>query len=304
MYIIGISVLIFSCKKIDIIKDPIKSEPLNLKTNSLNTFSLSGRDAGGSSGGVTFKCTSCLMTYPDSSNLPRSLQVFNENEVLVASEPGQATCGTQPKEIKVWYADEHPICIGVRQVVVKTNSGTTTTNYLVTPTPIKSASIITSPQIGANDQSGDQSGNDVAVDGGRPLWPALYVTDITYDLTSRAGDWQQNKTDQPSIAYPPTKICGTWKSAVRIVDKTKVPNLITIQMDRDPSYQNFWDLAGGDAPPPGTIGDKYGAMVAWDISTLPLYSGHIYRLQFMVHDGDQNKIGGDVGQSCTTIIMP
>jgi hypothetical protein len=33
-------------------------------------------------------------------------------------------------------------------------------------------------------------------------------------------------------------------------------------------------------------------------------SGHTYRLYFMVHDGDQNKAGGDSGQACVTITMP
>ena len=292
---LAVSLLIFSCKKVD-----ITNTPADIQTEPSNVFNINHRDAGGSTGGVTFECKSCLMTYPDSSNLPRSLAVFNENEVLVASDPGQTTCGTQPEEIKVWYADEHALCIGVRQVIIKTNTGTTVTNYAVSPTPLKSPALITNPLVGATDQSGDQSGNDVSVDGGRPLWPTLYITDITGNLKSRSGDWQQGGT-----AYLPTKIAGTWKSAVKTVDKTKIPNLVTVQMDADPSYTNAnWNLGGGTLPPAGTRGDKYGAMVAWNINSLGLLSGHIYRVQFMVHDGDQNKTGGDVGQSCTTIIMP
>jgi hypothetical protein len=31
--------------------------------------------------------------------------------------------------------------------------------------------------------------------------------------------------------------------------------------------------------------------------------GHAYRVQFMVHDGDQNKVGGDVGQGCATVVI-
>jgi hypothetical protein len=45
----------------------------------------------------------------------------------------------------------------------------------------------------------------------------------------------------------------------------------------------------------------------WDVKKLiangTFQKNHIYRLQFMIHDGDQNKSGGDVGQSCTTIIF-
>jgi hypothetical protein len=29
-----------------------------------------------------------------------------------------------------------------------------------------------------------------------------------------------------------------------------------------------------------------------------LKPGHAYRLQIMLHDGDQNKSGGDAGQGC------
>ena len=47
----------------------------------------------------------------------------------------------------------------------------------------------------------------------------------------------------------------------------------------------------------------------WNVSDLscngvPLQKGHTYRMQFMVHDGDQNKTGGDVGQACATVIIP
>jgi len=37
---------------------------------------------------------------------------------------------------------------------------------------------------------------------------------------------------------------------------------------------------------------------------LGLIPGHTYRLQFMVHDGDQNKSGGDVGESCANGHIP
>jgi hypothetical protein len=32
-----------------------------------------------------------------------------------------------------------------------------------------------------------------------------------------------------------------------------------------------------------------------------LVAGHRYRAQFIVHDGDQNKDGGDVGQACVNL---
>ena len=303
---LGLSLFILSCHKESI-------QSVQTLSNATKTSNQRGGDVGGSSDGVTPFCTTCLMTYPDASNTPRSLEVFNENEVLVAAEPGIRTCGDQPDEIKIWYTDEHPICLGVRQVIIKTKGKTDIKDFTILPSPTKSASNqdIDPSLLGATDLSGDYTGNDVAVDGGRPLWPAMYITDLGTDvggdLTSRAGDWQQGTAQNPTKAYPPNKIYGMWKTAVRTVDKTKTPNLVTITMDSDPQKSNGWDLAGGQAPPFGTYNQKYGAMVSWDVNKLisqkVFKAGHIYRLQFMVHDGDQNKTGGDVGQSCTTIFI-
>ena len=45
----------------------------------------------------------------------------------------------------------------------------------------------------------------------------------------------------------------------------------------------------------------YGVEARWNVNHLPLQPGHVYRMQFMVHDGDQTKTGGDVGQACMTV---
>ena len=47
----------------------------------------------------------------------------------------------------------------------------------------------------------------------------------------------------------------------------------------------------------------YVSEARWDVSSLGLTTGHVYRAQFMVHDGDQNKTGGDVGEGCATIFI-
>src|SRR5262249_35978703 len=70
----------------------------------------------------------------------------------------------------------------------------------------------------------------------------------------------------------------------------------------DPA-KNDWNLDGGDAVPPRLENQGYGAEVRWDVSLLGLQPGRIYRLYFMVHDGDQNKDGGDVGQGCAIVTM-
>ena len=80
--------------------------------------------------------------------------------------------------------------------------------------------------------------------------------------------------------------------------------MVTITPDADPAKNN-WNLDGGDPAPAGLVNEGYGAEVRWDVDKLMadgvLIPGHTYRFQFMVHDGDQNKTGGDVGEACTTI---
>ncbi|HEY4953781.1 MAG TPA: hypothetical protein VII02_02735, partial [Gemmatimonadaceae bacterium] len=58
---------------------------------------------------------------------------------------------------------------------------------------------------------------------------------------------------------------------------------------------------GATAVPAGAPDLGYSAEVVWSIASLGLDPTHYYRVQMMVHDGDQNKGGGDVGQACITI---
>ena len=103
---------------------------------------------------------------------------------------------------------------------------------------------------------------------------------------------------------------GTWKAAVRTVDKTRSPAVVTVTPDGDPPKNN-WSLgAGSDTPPAGLTNEGFGSEVRWNLSDLrdkngnPLVPGNLYRFQFMVHDGDQNKVGGDTGQACVSVRMP
>ena len=80
----------------------------------------------------------------------------------------------------------------------------------------------------------------------------------------------------------------------------------SIVTDNDPAA-NDWNLgAGSDTPSVGfasLTNQGYGIEVRWNVNALGLLSGHTYRLQFMVHDGDQNKTGGDVGQACALVAI-
>jgi len=241
----------------------------------------------------------CTLGYTDHSNDPRSSVVFNESTVLRTFDPGPATCAAVGGKIKLWYNDEHALTLGVRRVIVKNVGSTTTTDYPIAPTP-GSPTGISNPQVGSQVASGPQAGNDVAAGGGRPIWPALFITDLSVNgPNSRAGDWQQGGTGvKPSAVY------GTWKGAVRTVDATKNPPVVTVVCDKDPAKNNWTLGAGSDVPAGGFSkwkNEGFGAEVVWNVSDLGLDPTHSYRLQFMVHDGDQNKSGGDVGQACTTL---
>ena len=246
-----------------------------------------GVSVGGSSG--VFTCTpgvqQAVITdcgYPYASSNPLTSTVFNESEVLAAIQPS----GSWPNGIvSVFYNDEHALTLGVRSVVVKSASGMTTTDYTVSPLAA-SPSSVTNPQTGTNLLTGDQSGLDASL---RPMWPALFVTEITTNSNSKAGDWQQG-----GRPISPNAVFGTWKAAVRTVDNTVSPPTVTIAPDADPAKNN-WNLGGGATPPAGLNSQGFGTEARWNVALVP---GHSYRLQVIVHDGDQNKVGGDSGEAC------
>jgi hypothetical protein len=243
---------------------------------------------GGASGGV-YTCTpgveELVITdcgYPSTSSSPLTSTTFNENEVLRAIRPS----GAWPNGVvQLFYNDEHAMTLGVRQVAVKSSSGTVTTDYPVTALATDPGSAI-DPQTGTNMLVGDQSGLDSSL---RPMWPSLFVTDISADPANRAGDWQQG-----GRPIAPNAIFGSWKAAVRTVDNTKSPATVSIIPDMDPAKNN-WTLPGGDPVPAGLSNEGFGAEARWNVQLVP---GHSYRLQVLVHDGDQNKAGGDSGEAC------
>jgi len=220
--------------------------------------------------------------YPYASATPLTSIAFNEADVLRAIQPG----GTWPNGVvRLFYNDEHALTLGVRSVAVKTSGGTTTTDYPMSVLSTNPGSA-SSPQIGTTELAGDQSGLDPSL---RPMWPSLFITDVTDDATSRTGDWQQGGRPRA-----PDAIFGTWKAAVRSIDKTVTPNKTSITPDADPAKNN-WNLGGGDPVPAGLANEGFGAEVVWNV---PLAPGRSYRVQVLVHDGDQNKAGGDSVEAC------
>ena len=201
--------------------------------------------------------------------------------------------GCNPTQIQLFYNDEHALTLGVRQV----NTNGVTTNFPVSP-------LTTDPGSAFNPATGAPEGLGGIDTSNRPMFPAIFVTDVSVapgNTNELAGDWQYG-----GMAQPPNFVSGTWKAAVRTV----VGSTVTVTPDNDPPANN-WNLGpGADPTPPGLTNQGYGAEVRWDISQLhddhnmALQAGHTYRLYFMVHDGDQNKTGGDSGQGCSYVTIP
>jgi len=233
--------------------------------------------------------TNCNLGYPGTSTsaCPRAATAFNESSVLVAFNPqGSASNATT---IQAFYSDEHAILLGSTNVNV--------TVCALEPTPASPGCSVGTLQIGCSGAS------DPA---GRPLVPSMFVTDITTDPNSTAGDWQCGAVAPTPI--PPTSICGTWKGAT--ISGTAVTTASDPAKNTCPAVGS----TGSGIPDPmptlqtTNLESGYCSEAIWDIGALQaagiLQPGHAYRLQYMVHDGDQNKTGGDVGQNCVNITVP
>jgi len=214
--------------------------------------------------------------YPYASSNPLTNILFNESSVLAAIVPS----GGYPfASIQLFYTDEHAMTLGIHETVINGTS----TNYEVSPLT-SNPGTVDAPKTGTNRITGQQAGVDVS---GRPMWPALFITDITNDPNAVGGDWQWG-----GATVNPTYVAGTWKGAVRTVDGSGA----SITPDADPPKNNA-NLGNGHMPPSGAKLEGYTAEVRWDVR---LEVGHNYRFQVMVHDGDQTKVGGDTGEACIT----
>ena len=165
-----------------------------------------------------------------------------------------------PQTLQMFYNDEHAMTLGVRQVQVTSSSGTTTTSYPISIMLTNPDSAIP-PLVGSTIPAAIRRGPTWR---SRPMFPAMFVTDVTANPGNPlAGDWQFGGT-----AIPPDATFGTWKGAVRTVDKTKTPNTITVTPDGDPAKNN-WNLGPGSDPvPPGLTNEGYGAECRWNLIPL------------------------------------
>jgi hypothetical protein len=152
------------------------------------------------------------------------------------------------------------------------------------------------PNSAVSISSQSQGNTDVS---GRPLFPSLFVTDITNAPDAQSGDWQYGGTP-----ITPSAVFGTWKTFSETITLTTATPTVALTASADPAG-NGWNLGpGADAPPAGLPNQGYGAEIRWSLSSLGLQPGHQYRFYVMVHDGDQNKSGGDAGQAVYTKSIP
>jgi hypothetical protein len=193
-----------------------------------------------------------------------------EPYILYAAEPAFNGVAATADTIKLWYIDEHALTLGENPGVVA-----------MTPNQ---------PQ--ANPNVGDQMKRDTL---NLPIFPALFVTDITSNPANTSGDAQNGGTP-----IPPSMVSGTWKAANTNDPAKNYPNGGLI--DPLPSQSNIGHDISGNRDR-----DKlyYSAEIEWNVSDLinkgVLKTGETYRAQFVIHDGDNNTNGGDIGLGCTTI---
>jgi hypothetical protein len=198
---------------------------------------------------------------------------FNESSIFCGMTAVGG--GAKPAVVSVFYSDEHALPLGCD-----------TTAFPVSP-------LSANPDAVSFPQTGDPACVDSFM---RPLRPVLYVTDITADPTCTTGDLQ--KGGHP---YDPVAVFGTWKSAMEGTGNQGTPN------QADPPA-NGWNLgSSADAVPASVmacnqpIGGRtggtrgmFGTELRFEVG---LVSGHSYRLQTIIHDGDQTR-GGDSGEGC------
>jgi len=171
----------------------------------------------------------------------------------------------------------------------------------------------------------------------RPVAPAMFCTDITAKNTNK-GDWQI--VGNTGIA--PDFVSGSWKSASSTVACTDNGTTTTCTpsttVGTDPQENvpvvtapvTWYAGPNAEAPIGGynTLttpisalkAENFGAEVRWNVNNQTFHcingvtglpnanagfeAGHVYRIQILIHDGDQNKTGGDAGQACSTIAIP
>lgn len=187
----------------------------------------------------------------------------SEPNILYAMDPAPGTNVGPEGSIKIWYNDEHALTLGKGNI-----------------TPYNSSNHVLNPSIG------DPTAKD---DNGLPIYPSLFLSDITSDPNNRSGDAQNGGTP-----HTPDEIWGTWLEAGGLDPQTQNGTTLPPGSDPFPTESNIKFNDGYRRPRE----IRYGAEIIWNVNNLKLTPGHSYRAQFIIHDGDRL---GDIGMGCTTI---
>ena len=221
--------------------------------------------------------------YPNASNST----VFNENTLATWIQ----TNGTGlSATISAYGNDEKGILLGVTD-------------------PASSATVTalgTVPGHASNPSLGDLNKFDAS---GRPQYPAIFVTNLTQDgAGSTAGDWQQGGAAQAKVS----DVFGAWTAGV--YDAQGNYGKPVVPSGTNKTGTNTYNLGNGSDAPKGVLAssanEAFGVEFRWNVSDLvddhgnALAPGNTYRFQVFLHDGDQNKDGGDAGELCTTLMAP
>ena len=213
---------------------------------------------------------------PSADTCGYSDATFNENTVMRGAELIGSGSST---ELAAFANDENALLLGVNGATANTSS----------PQHVSSAS----------------GGDPTAVDAsGRPLYPALFITNVTSSASSTAGDFQNGGKPRNLSGGKPfvDDVFGTWATGTLSGGKYQRDQL---------QQHNDWNLGpGADTPTDTSFNEGYGAEVRWNVGELTdstgaaLTPGNTYRIQVIEHDGDQNKNGGDAGEYCVTLKVP
>src|SRR6266540_3441314 len=217
---------------------------------------------------------SCGYPVANSTAFPRAAITFNESTVLKGFNP--KTGGFLGDKIYAYYSDEHALTLG--------GAGADWSGTQATAPAGSTAKSI--------DNTNPNTGAATLDPSNRPLKPILYVTDITAGGTAnspQSGDWQAGALHN-ATGFTPSEVHGSFKPAGAADPPKNNGSLGTL---------GTWATVTG-----GLKDEGFSAAIVWDTASLGLTSGHIYKLQFMVHDGDQNQAGGDVGEGCTSASAP
>lgn len=231
--------------------------------------------------GVTVTPRPTLAPYPiDTTNQPvlancsSNIKGKQEPEMIWSYSINSSPASDNKIALKIFYTNKHALLLG---------SGTS-----VSPMNNHPADHVSSPNIG--DTNIKDSNNF-------PIFPAIFLTDITTLPNDTSGDAKSG-----GEANAPDDIYGTWK-------KAGANNPVENNLNLGPGADT-WPPANG--PGSGAHDYNFTSEIIWKLTKIkaknpvtglnePLWPGHRYRGQIILHDGGNPS---DIGITCINFIAP